>query len=257
MKVGKGAALAAAVLVMCTVEAAAPSPSIPIVVELFTSEGCSSCPPADALLLKLVVNQPVPGAQILALGEHVDYWDRLGWRDRFSSAVLTSRQRLYGSRFNDDSIYTPQMVVDGQAGFVGSDAAAARRELERAAARPHVPVQVAVESLNPTTLNVAVTSAALEKNSSDHVDLVVALTEDGLRSEVTRGENHGRMLSHAAVVRHLASIGEAAADHTTTASAKIELPSEWRRDSLKVVAFAQERRHRAILGSAIAPVQSR
>jgi hypothetical protein len=257
MKVGKNAAFAVAVLIMCTLEAAAPSPAVPILVELFTSEGCSSCPPADALLQKLVASQPVPGAQILALGEHVDYWDRLGWRDRFSSAALTGRQRLYGSRFNDDSIYTPQMVVDGQAGFVGSDASAARRELERAAVRPHVSLQVAVESLNAATLTVAVTSAALGKSSSDHVDVAIALTEDGLRSDVTRGENHGRVLSHAAVVRHLESIGEAAADHATTASAKIELSSEWRRDRLKVVAFAQERRHRAILGSAIAPVESR
>src|SRR6185295_16209008 len=94
----------------------------PVIVELFTSEGCSDCPPADTLLDRLIATQPVAGAEIIGLGQHVDYWDRLGWKDRFSSAALTNRQRQYQARFNTESIYTPQMVVDGRAEFVGSDA---------------------------------------------------------------------------------------------------------------------------------------
>lgn len=117
-------------------------PAVPIVVELFTSEGCSSCPPADVFLQKLVETQPVAGAQVIALGEHVDYWDRQGWKDRFASASLTSRQQVYGARFNTDSVYTPQMIVDGRTEFVGSDANAARRALERAAAIPHGRVRI-------------------------------------------------------------------------------------------------------------------
>jgi hypothetical protein len=114
--------------------AAQPPPPVPVVVELFTSEGCASCPPADSVLEKLIASQPVAGARIIGLGEHVDYWDRLGWKDRFSSAAVTSRQRQYQARFRTESIYTPQMIVDGRAEFVGGDDSAARRAVERALA---------------------------------------------------------------------------------------------------------------------------
>jgi len=100
-----------------------------VLVELFTSEGCSDCPPADVVLARLVAEQPIAGAEVIALGEHVDYWDRLGWKDRFSSAALTNRQQVYAARFNLDSVYTPQMVVDGRAQFVGSDGHAARTDI--------------------------------------------------------------------------------------------------------------------------------
>jgi hypothetical protein len=89
------------------------APPTPILIELFTSEGCSDCPAADVLLDKLVAAQPVAGAEIIALEQHVDHWDRLGWNDRFSSAAFTNRQQVYGARFGTNNIYTPQMVVDG------------------------------------------------------------------------------------------------------------------------------------------------
>jgi len=115
----------------------------PVIVELFTSEGCSDCPPADTLLQTLITTQPIGGAEVIALGEHVDYWDRLGWKDRFSSAALTARQHGDQTLFNTDSIYTPQMVVDGRAEFVGSDAAAAKKAIDRTLAASHGVVSVA------------------------------------------------------------------------------------------------------------------
>src|SRR5215831_14975386 len=129
------------VAVVIALSAASPSPQaappVPILVELFTSEGCSDCPPADAVLERLIATQPVVGADVNGLGQHVDYWDELGWKDRFSSAALTNRQRVYGASFALESVYTPQMIVDGRAQFVGSDARAATRAIERAIAAPH------------------------------------------------------------------------------------------------------------------------
>jgi hypothetical protein len=225
----------------------------PILVELFTSEGCSSCPPADALLQQLVDAQPIAGAQIVALGEHVDYWDQQGWKDRFSSAALTRRQESYANRLNLPSIYTPELVVDGRAELVGSDANAARHAIEKARATTHGIVSLTVDDRAAKALAVAVDVRDLPAlGRGDRADVVVAITEEGLRSNVTRGENHGRLLAHAAVVRQLIVIGEAASDRPSLLRAEIPIGADWQRDRVSVVAFVQERRGRAILASAIA-----
>ena len=297
-------AVVAAAVVAAT-QAPRAAPSTPIIVELFTSEGCSSCPPADTLLESLVNSQPISGAQVIGLGLHVDYWDQLGWKDRFSSAALTHRQQLYGTRFNRQSIYTPQMVVDGRAEFVGSDANAARKAIGRALDVRHGVVRIAIQPPAADRLSVSVTASELprgtggpspliedhlpggasrlaalllpqipvfsvfapghpgaalrnlvlvqpRRTTSDHGDIVVAITEDHLRSDVKRGENHGRTLTHAAVVRHLAAIGEAANEGATSARADILLARYWQREHLNIVAFVQERRSRTILASAVA-----
>jgi hypothetical protein len=244
------------------------APPTPVLVELFTSEGCSDCPPADAFLDKLVQTQPVSGARIIGLGQHVDYWDRLGWKDRFSSAALTNRQRQYQERFGTESIYTPQMVVDGRAEFVGSDAAAARRAIERSLTSPHgvvkIDVSVAGAELAPPAradqgrpLHVSVTATDLPRISrGDRADIIVAVTEDHLRSDVKRGENKGRVLTHAAVVRYMAAIGQASEGASSSARADIALGPDWQRDHLQVVAFVQELRGRTILASAVASLQN-
>jgi len=233
-------------------------PRPPVIVELFTSEGCSSCPPADALLQKLA--DDASGAPVIALGEHVDYWDHQGWKDRFSSAALTQRQRQYAFRFNVESIYTPQMVVDGRAELIGSDAGAARRAIDRAAAQPHGMVRIAIDQgtaaprASQLTAMVSVTDLPAVARG-DRADLVVAVTEDHLSSDVKRGENHGRVLKHAAVVRQLTTIGEAPAP-ATAARAELTIDPAWNRERLTVVAFVQERHSRTILASAAVPLSA-
>ena len=234
-----------------------PAPSrvegpIPVIVELFTSEGCSDCPAADTLLDTLIATQPIAGAQIIGLGQHVDYWDRLGWKDRFSSAALTSRQQVYQTRFRTESIYTPQMVVDGRAEFVGSDGNAARKAIEKTLTAPHGTVTIDADG---SRLAVAVTGLP-RVPPGDRADIIVMVTQSGLTTDVKRGENHGKVLKHAPVVRYLATIGQIAAD-TTAGSARADIPLgvDWQRDRLAVVAFVQEVRGRAILASASAPLK--
>jgi hypothetical protein len=228
----------------------------PVVIELFTSEGCEDCPPADAVLAKLIAEQPVAGVEVIALGEHVDYWDPLGWKDRFSSAALTNRQQGYGTQFHLESVYTPQMVVDGRAQFVGSDAAAARRAIERAATVSHATLALTIESVSDRAIAATVKVADLPRLAAgDRADLHVAVTEDHITTEVKRGENRGRTLTHAAVVRSLTTIGQVAAEGGS-ARADVRLGAEWRRDQLKIVAFVQEQRGRAILASAAVPLQT-
>lgn len=224
----------------------------PVLVELFTSEGCSSCPPADALLQRIASGSE-DGAppSVIALGEHVDYWDQQGWKDRFSSAAFTRRQQVYAARFNTESIYTPQMVVDGRAEFVGSDAAAARRAIERAAAAPHGVVTIQIDGSRRVTL----TASALPPDH-ERADILVAITENGLTSRVTRGENHGRVLSHAAVVRALFVAGEASGADAV-AHTELAVGADWAAHQLTVVAFVQERRSRAILAASAVPLVPR
>jgi len=229
-----------------------------VVVELFTSEGCSDCPAADRLLERLVASQPIPGVEIVGLGQHVDYWDRLGWKDRFSSAALTNRQQIYGKRFNLESVYTPQMVVDGRAQLVGSDEGGARTAIERAARSPHGTMRIdldASDSVRSVTLQVNA-DPFRQLGRGDRADVVVAITEDRLRTEVKRGENHGRTLTHAAVVRSMTTIGRAAADGPTSLHAEIPIGADWQRDQLKIVAFVQEQRGGGILASASHPLQT-
>lgn len=223
--------------------------AVTVVVELFTSEGCSSCPPADQFLQKLIDSQPIENVHIVALGEHVDYWDQLGWKDRFSSSAFTARQQTYGARFGIASVYTPQMVVDGRTEFVATDAAAARKALQRATEAAHGSIAIDATSVGGA-VQLRLTADRLPSFAGDRADIVIAVTEDHLQTNVKRGENEGRVLAHAAVVRHLATVAEASASGPTTAAATIPIGADWRRDNLNIVAFVQARRGRAILASA-------
>ena len=229
--------------------AAAPDgAAVPVLVELFTAEGCSSCPAADLLLEKMLEAQPASGVVLIGLGEHVDYWDSLGWKDRFSSAKLTARQKEYAARSKNEGIHPSDDHRRARA-FVGSDRTAARSAIERRrhAARRHHPDR-RTSSANAITVSVAANQLP-PLTSGDRGDIIVAIVEDHLRTEVKRGENQGRTLTHAAVVRTLQTIGEASGA-AATSHARITLASDWRRDSLKIVAFAQERGSRRVLATA-------
>ncbi len=215
-----------------------------VLVELFTSEGCSSCPPADQLLDRL---ESAPGAEIIALSEHVDYWNRLGWADPFSSSEFSARQSRYARAFNLDSIYTPQMVVDGQREFVGSNAAAARSAIEAAARAPKASIRILPGPVEGDSLPLDIRIENLPRVSSgDTAEVLLAITESGLQSNVTRGENSGRRLSHTAVARKLEPLGEAA----SRISAQVRLEKGWKRDNLRAVVFIQERDSRRVIGAA-------
>src|SRR6266851_4803876 len=138
----------------------------PILLELFTSEGCSSCPPADTLLAKLDELQPVAGVTVIALEEHVDYWDHQGWRDPFSSAEFTARQQRYAGLLHIESPYTPEMVIDGRSEFVGNDSERALHELASAARAPKTPVHVTVKDKASDRISFAVNVDAT-KTSGD------------------------------------------------------------------------------------------
>ena len=217
----------------------------PVVVELFTSEGCSSCPPADELLARLEREQPVAGARVIALGEHVDYWDHLGWRDPFSSRQLTVRQEQYARALGDNGPYTPQMVVDGVAGFVGNDGRRAVAAIAKAARERKASVEI-------TYANGQV-SVQVE-NVGRPAEVMLAITEDNLLSSVSSGENAGRKLRHVAVVRLLRALGKAKPGVVFMAEAKLPPANQWKQQDLRVVAFVQESSSRRIVGAAAAPL---
>jgi hypothetical protein len=226
--------------------------AVPIVVELFTSEGCSSCPPADALLERLENEQSVPGAEVLALEEHVDYWNDLGWADPFSSKQVTLRQQGYAEAFRHGSAYTPQMVVDGQFEFVGSRSDEAREIIATAATRVRAVVSVAQTPGNSDGKRDWVVSVRrLGPAVRDTAEVWLAVTETGLHSRVEAGENAGRELRHAAVVRQLTKLGIADGnrEEAFASSARINLRSEWKKENLRVVVFVQEKNSRHILGA--------
>ncbi|HVY48548.1 MAG TPA: DUF1223 domain-containing protein [Minicystis sp.] len=243
------AALAAALVAACSPDVAShdaradTAPRRPVVVELFSSEGCSSCPPADAVLRRLDREQPVSGAEVIALELHVDYWNDLGWADPFSSPAFSARQRGYARALGLHGVYTPQMVVDGGAELNGSDAAGARRAIAAAEAAPKVDVALAKDGAR-----VVVTAGA-----ADGAEALFALTEAELATAVPRGENAGATLQHGPVVRELVRLGPTGAAPTRF----VVTPNLGgvRVENARAVAFVQRARDLRIVGAASMPLR--
>ncbi len=204
----------------------------PVLVELFTSEGCSSCPPADRLLIDITTNQPYKDAEVITLGYHVDYWDHIGWKDQFSSREYTKRQEAYARQFRLDSTYTPQIVIDGGDQVVGNN----RQAVDGAIARARGGKGVIRLELKDDKLSINIDELP-EQNGST---VFLAVAESGLRSAVSGGENSGRNLEHASVVRELRELGAIEAGRKSfSIQVSLQMKSNWKQDRLRYVVFVQ------------------
>jgi hypothetical protein len=225
-----------------------------VVVELFTSEGCSSCPPADTLLARLSEQPGAGNVQVIALEEHVDYWDELGWKDPFSSHDWTTRQYAYAGVLGNGNPYTPQMVVDGSVEFSGGRSQEAQKSIAEAATQTKASVTLSQGSSGkPGTENFSVQVGRLSPSAKGGAaEVWLAITETGLHSSVTRGENAGHELRHAAIVRSMRKIGDAKVDAEAAFSGNVtvSLRKEWKPENLKAVVFVQEKKSLKILGAA-------
>lgn len=233
----RGMALAGLMGVLAGAQGQTPAaPEHVVLVELFTSEGCSDCPPADQLLRQIDGKTTAAGTLMIGVSEHVTYWDRLGWKDPFSAATMTQRQNGYGYRFALESVYTPQMVVNGEAQFVGGNGKA----LQEAVAKAR-PVNAATLRITGLTVDSDALEATVTLGGtlpSHGVELFAAVAEDETTEHVLTGENKGRTLAHASVARTLAQVGKlrAAGDATI----RVRLPAADAGTRRHLVVWAQE-----------------
>ncbi len=211
------------------------------VVELFTSEGCSSCPPADQVLAELADDAKKNARRIFPLAFHVDYWNSLGWKDPFSLPISSERQEQYGAALHVNQSYTPQMIVNGNTEFVGSDRQRARKTIDAAFSLPSqglVALRVEADG-GKQKIEYQVSSAP-----KDAV-LCVAVVESGLVSQVRRGENAGHTLTHANVVRKFVTLPL----DKPTGSVRLEAEFSSSKRDLQVIAFLQDRHTLTIFGA--------
>jgi hypothetical protein len=227
------------------------SPAQPVVVELFTAQGCSSCPPADRLLSKMAT-EPEWQGRLIALGFHVDYWNSGGWTDPFSAGIWTDRQNAYMKSLPPGrGAYTPQAIVNGRSVCVGSDERELRKLLAEAAATPAGKVELALRRDGSKV--VADITAAPPTGFAGNLDVELALVEDGLETEVKAGENAHRTLHDDFVVRRLERAFKlhGAEQHE---SENLRLERGWKSEHMRVAVFLQDPETRAILGAATASV---
>jgi hypothetical protein len=215
----------------------------PVVAELFTSQGCHSCPPADAYLGQLA-ERATTRRDVIALAYHIDYWDYIGWPDPFADPAYTARQRGYRPRLGNRTIYTPQMVIDGEVDAVGSrwwevDKLIADRLSATQATRPSVPVHLA---LSAGTLEIDIPDAHVDRTC----EVVMAAYDAHHVTEVKRGENGGKRLEDFNVVRHLRVV----ARYDGGGGRRVIEPGTWSDRDGGVAVLLQEQDHGPIVGAA-------
>ena len=226
-------------------------PGSVVIVELFTSEGCSSCPPADAMLRQVNLKQTGTGQLIVGISEHVTYWNHLGWKDPFSSTEFTDRQNVYAARLSPEGPYTPQMVVNGREQLLGSDVGALQKALRDEARQAHLDLSILSSTISSSGLDVKFSVAG---ETSRPLDIIAVLTDDADRSTVLRGENGGRLLQHVSVARSLARVGTVRS--AAKQSVHIALPDGLHLSGSghHLILFAQEQHQGAIEGAATIPL---
>ena len=216
-------------------------PSHPVLVELFTSEGCSSCPPADVFLKKIDGFEPAPGVRLIVLSEHVTYWDHDGWKDPNSSQALTDRQSSYETALGEKESFTPQLIVDGTAQLRLNEPQSLDGVLEKAAAEPKIPLRISDVSFDPsdpTRLRLHVNADAAP--DQPNADIYVAVALDHVESQVLKGENGGKHLEHVAVVEQLVKIGRLSKAKNFAEDVQLKLKPGTDPKNLRLVTFIQE-----------------
>jgi hypothetical protein len=221
----------------------------PVLLELFTSEGCSSCPPADRLLQVLDQTQPIDNAELVVLSEHVDYWNSLGWKDRFSSSALTERQSNYASQLHLAAVYTPQLIIDGRLEVVGSNAANVRASILAAARDEKAPLQIEAVESQGKKMRIRISVERWPAGENGHALLLLAVASNQMESHVSAGENAGKQLTHVAVVRSLQSLGEVGL--ATPLNREVTIPvNPAEKGSVRIVAFIQDSKSQRVLAVA-------
>ena len=217
------------------------------VLELFTSEGCSSCPPADVLLQRVHGQTTQDGQLVIGISEHVTYWNSLGWKDPYSAEIFTTRQEKYAARLADGQPYTPQAVLNGHIQLLGSDAHALQDALHREAAKKTVEVSISSANVQPQAIDLKFAVQGLEK--AKPVEIVAVITDDTDRSSVLRGENSGRSLTHVSVARLMTTVATVRTDGEQ--SVRLALPSSLHlaHGAQHLVLLAQAPHQEEILGA--------
>lgn len=216
------------------------------VVELFTSEGCSSCPPADQLMAR--IQQESKDQPIYILAFHVDYWNRMGWKDVFSDAAYTQRQNQYAAWLRLESVYTPQVVVNGSKEFVGSQESPIRKAISNGLQEAS-PAQLTLDDVRLDKGNVTWRYQA--RNAGHHTSLLVAIVQRSATSQVKAGENSGRTLSHVQIVRQLQTVK---VDADGSGAGDLPLPAGVGASDEELIAFLQDNDNGHIIAATRSPL---
>jgi hypothetical protein len=247
---GTSLVLTAALLLLASASRAEHS-GAPVLIELFTAEGCSSCPPADHFLAQLDAAQPIPGAHLIVLSEHVDYWDQQGWPDPYASKAFTERQAAYERSLRLSEPFTPQFIVDGTVDMRLSHRERISEQLRAAGAAAKIPVSIESLSVGRGAAPAISGVVRVEGVTGDRpCELFVAVALDHADSQVLRGENRGQHLTHVAVLRQLVRVGAVAAGANSRQPFSVALLPGLDGSPLRVIAFVQRSGPGQVLGAA-------